>query len=75
MDWGYLLELPRWGSSNKYPQSMFWTKIWKISEFSSENGQFLLVKFSIYLNGHVFLMIGKKQEKSVEISKPIFLKN
>ena len=37
------------GSSNKYPQSMFWAKIWKISEFLSENFQFLVVKFSIYL--------------------------
>ena len=23
IDCGYLLELPQWGSSNKYPQSMF----------------------------------------------------
>ena len=30
IDCGYLLELPRWGSSNEYPQSMFWAEIWKI---------------------------------------------
>ena len=32
-DCGYLLELPRRGGSNEYPQSMFWAEIWKISEF------------------------------------------
>ena len=37
-----LLELPKWGSSNKYLQSMFWTEIWKISEFLSENFHFFL---------------------------------
>ena len=42
------------GSSNKYPQSMFWVEIWKISVFLSENFQFLEVKFSIYLNRQVF---------------------
>ena len=56
IDCGYLLELPRWGSSNEYPQSMFWAEIWKISAFLSENFQFLVVKFSIYLNRHVFVM-------------------
>ena len=35
---------------------MFWAEIWKISEFLSENFQFLEVKFSIYLNRHVFVM-------------------
>ena len=29
IDCGYLLEPPQWGSSNKYPQSMFWAEIWK----------------------------------------------
>ena len=33
IDCGYSLELPRRGGSNEYPQSMFWAKIWKISEF------------------------------------------
>ena len=28
----------------------------KISEFLSENFQFLVVKFSLYLNRHVFVM-------------------
>ena len=33
-----------------------WEEIQKISEFLSENFQFLVVKFSIYLNRHVFIM-------------------
>ena len=33
MDCGYSLEPPRRGSSNEYPQSMFWAEIWKISQF------------------------------------------
>ena len=56
IDCVYSLEMPQWGSSNKYPQSMFWAEIWKISEFLSENFQFLVVKFSIYLNRHIFVM-------------------
>ena len=31
----------------------------KISEFLSENFQFLVVNFSIYLNRHVFVMFSK----------------
>ena len=30
IDCGYSLEPPRWGGSNKYPQSMFWAEIRKI---------------------------------------------
>ena len=33
IDCGYSLEPPHRGSSNEYPQSMFWAEIWKISEF------------------------------------------
>ena len=36
---------------------MFWAEIWKISEFLFENFQFMVVKFSIYLNRRVFVMI------------------
>ena len=36
---------------------MVWAEIWKISEFLSENFQFLVVKISIYLNRRVFVMI------------------
>ena len=45
------------GGSNEYPQSMFWAKIWKISVFFSENFQFLEVKFSLYLNRRIFVMV------------------
>ena len=30
-----LLEPPRGGGSNEYPQSMFWAEMWKISDFLS----------------------------------------
>ena len=29
IDCGYMLEPPRQGGSNEYPQSMFWSKNWK----------------------------------------------
>ena len=35
----------------------FWAKIRKLSEFLSENVQFLLVKFSIYFSRRVFVII------------------
>ena len=46
IDCGYSLEPPRWGASNKYPQSMFWTEMWKISEF-------FIWKFSVF-GGKIF---------------------
>ena len=54
---GYPLEPPHRGGSNEYPQSIFWAEIRKKSKFLSENFQFLVVKFSVYLNRHVFVMI------------------
>ena len=36
---------------------MFWAEIWQIPEFLSENFQFLVVKFSIYLNRRVFVVM------------------
>ena len=51
-----LIRTPQQGGFNKYPQSMFWAEIWKIPEFLSGNFQFLVVKFSIYLNRCVFVM-------------------
>ena len=46
------------GGSNEYPQSVFWAEIWKIiRSFLSESFHFLVVKFLIYLNRHVFVMI------------------
>ena len=43
--------------NNEYPRSMFWAEIWKISEFFIWNFHFLVVKFLIYLNRHVFVML------------------
>ena len=57
IDCGYSLEPPRRGGSNEYPQSMFWAEIWKISVFFSEHFYFLVVKFSLYLNRRVFVMV------------------
>ena len=58
IDCGYSLEPPRRGGSNEYPQSMFWAEIWKISDFFYlKFFSFLEMKFSIYLNRRVFLMI------------------
>ena len=46
IDCGFSLEPPRWGGSNEYPQSMFWTEIWKISEY-------FVRKFSFF-GGEIF---------------------
>ena len=52
----YLLELPHWGSSNEYPQSMFWAEIRKILEFFIWKFSFFGAEFSVYLDRHVFVM-------------------
>ena len=51
---GYSLEPPRQGGSNGCPQSVL-SRNMKISEFLSENSQFLVVKFSIYFNRRIFV--------------------
>ena len=43
--------------SNEYQLFMFLAEIWKISEFFIWNFHFLVVKFSVYLNRHVFVML------------------
>ena len=57
IDYGYSLEPPRRGGSNEYPQSIFCEEMWKISKFLSEIFQFLEVKFPLYLNRRIFIMI------------------
>ena len=52
----YSLEPPRRGCSHEYPQSMFRAEIWKYQIFYQKIFSFLVVKFSIYLNRHVFVM-------------------
>ena len=46
IDCGYSLEPPWWGSSNKYPQSMFWAEIWK-------NVRIFILKISVF-GGEIF---------------------
>ena len=58
---GYPLEPPHRGSSNEYPQCMFWAEIWKYQRFFYlKKFSFLEVKFSIYLNRHVFVMLNEE---------------
>ena len=46
---------------------MFLARMWKkILEFLSENFQFLVVKFSIYLNRRVFVMINLSSAEFVQ---------
>ena len=57
---GYSLEPPRRGSSNKYPQSMFLSRNMKKKKKKknlSENFQLLGVKFSVYLDRRIFVML------------------
>ena len=58
IDCEYSLKLPHRGSSNVYPQYMFWAEIWKISGFFIwKFSIFLVVKFSVCLKRHVFVMV------------------
>ena len=58
IDCGYSLEPPHRGGSNEYPQSMFWAKNMKnIRIFYLKIFIFLVVKFWVYLNRHVFIML------------------
>ena len=43
IDCGYSLELPQWDSSNKYPQSMFFSKTRKKNVYSCKS-QFYYIK-------------------------------
>ena len=57
IDCGYKLEPPHGGGSNKYPQSMFWSKNKK--NIYPCTPQFCCIKVGIMgyiLHGHVFLM-------------------
>ena len=52
-----------------YPQSMFWAEILLISEFLSENFQFLVVKFSIYLRYRRVFVMNKKNLSTLWMKK------
>ena len=64
IDCGYSLEPPRRGGSNEYTQSMFKQQYETYQNFLSENFHFLVVKFSIYLNRHVFVMVSSAECKA-----------
>ena len=63
--WSFIFTYNKDGS-NEYPQFMFWAEMWKISEYLSENFHFLLVKFSVYFNRLVLVML--RTQKRVRIS-------
>ena len=67
MDCWYSLEPPRRGGSNEYPQSMsvLSRNTKNISDFLSEIFHFLVVRFSINLNRHAFVM--KQCRASVDL--------
>ena len=56
MDCGYSLEPPRRDGSNEYPTIYVLSRNKKNIRILSENIQFLVVKFSIYLNRRVFVI-------------------
>ena len=60
IDCGYSLEPPQRGGSTKYHYLCFEQKYEKYRSFLSENFQFLEMKFSIYLNRRVFVMVVKR---------------
>ena len=57
IDCGYMLEPPRRGSSNEYPQSMFWSRN-KKNRYTPAYPSFAILKWGImgYIF-HVFLML------------------
>ena len=55
LDCGYSSEPPHRGGSHKYPQTMFWAEIWKISVFFIWKFS-VFGEISIYLNKGVFVM-------------------
>ena len=57
MDCGYSLEPPRLGGSNEYPTIYVLSRNMNYIRILSENFHVLVVKFSIYLNRHVSVML------------------
>ena len=57
IDCGYSLERPHRGGSNEYHNLCFEQKYKKYQDFYLKIFIFLVVKFSVYLNRHVFVMI------------------
>ena len=57
IDCGYSLEPPHWGSSNEYPQFMFWAEIWKNIDFFIWKFFQFLESIYRYLKRRVFVML------------------
>ena len=57
IDCRYSLEPPRRGGSNECPQSMFRAEMGKYQNVLSQFFEFLVIKFSVYLNKLVFVML------------------
>ena len=57
IDCGYSLEPPRRGGSNEYHNLCFEQKYEKYQNYLCENFHILVVKFSIYLNRRVFILV------------------
>ena len=71
IDCGYSLETPRRGGSNEYHNICLEQKYEKYQGFYLNLFQFLVVKFSIYLNRRVFVMAyfrNLREDNSSEIS-------
>ena len=64
VDCWYTLELSRRGGSNECPYSISINNF-----FFSENFQFLVVKFSIYLNGRVLVILALQYEMFSNVVK------
>ena len=79
IDCGYSLELPHRGSSNEYPQSMFWAETRKILAFLTENFPFLGYKiFNIFELGFtgvyiIFLISAQKHRLWVLVRTEVAL--
>ena len=67
IDCRYSLEPPRRGGSNEYHNLCFEQKYEKYQRFLSEKFQFLEVKFSIYLNRHVFVMASESWRLTINV--------
>ena len=57
IDCGYSLELPRWGSSNEYPQSMFLSRNKKNNVYSCKP-QFYYIKVGFKGGGQNYIHVG-----------------
>ena len=73
IDWGYLLELPRRGSSNEYPQSMFLSRNKKNNVYPCKP-QFCYIKVGfkgVKLYRYIFVMIQNAPSEDSHQTAPV----